>query len=217
MKILKEIKLGDEGRDFLRGHLADGNTLSRCLLEYCDLNVGEVVTHLPGDINAKEAKRFSTGGKHKDFRPAVRRILVDGKTWMTMEEKPDTVAHLAGLIREFLGKDRTLCIFEAAQCSPTDPWLRPDDERIRTLDDEVYFALGKNDAADEGKITGTIRDAYSDWHFVCVMSSLPEEDLLSIRGKILTEGDVKVMAERAEKIAVRAYDGEGFVVWDRVR
>jgi hypothetical protein len=215
MSVLKEIKLGKEGRDFIRGYLADGKTMSQYLLQYCNFKNGEVVTNLPSDISVEEAKQFSAGGKHRDFQGAVKRILVGGKTWMTMVEKPDTDAHLAGIIRDFLGKGRPICIFEDALSSPTDRWIKSEDERIRIMDDEVYFVLDKRDAIDEEKIARTIRDAYHGWHLVSAMSSLPSKDRLSMKRRNLAKGSMRAIAETAEKIAVLAYDGEGYVVWDK--
>jgi hypothetical protein len=132
---------------------------------------------------------------------------------MTMEEKPNTDAYLAGVIRDFLGEDRSICLFEDAMASPTDGWIRSDDERIRILDDEVYFVLSKRDATDEERIARTIKNSFHGWHFVCVMSALPEKDWPSMPERNLRKDDVKAIAESAEKIVVDAYDGEGCLVW----
>lgn len=215
MSVLKEVKLGNEGRDFIRKRLAKGKTLSRFLLQYCDLRNGEVVTYLPGDISDEEARRFSTGGKLRVPQGSTERVLASDGTWLTIERKLNTDTHLAGIIRDFLGKNQPLCLFEDAKSRPTDPGIQREDGRIKILDDEVYFALGKRDAVNEEKIARTIKDAYSIWHFLCVMSSLPEKVLLSVRGRSLTEDDVKALAEGAERIAVGAYDGEGYLVWDK--
>ncbi len=210
---LREFKLGGAALDFLRERLAEGKTLSRCLLQYCDLKGGDVVTHLPGDMKEDELYQFSIGGKLPVPLGSAKRVQASDGRWMTMVRTPNMDAYLARIIRDFLRDDRSLCLFEDFKSSPTDPRIQREDERIRILGDEVYYALGKIDAVDEEKIAKTIRDADSIWHFLCVMSSLPEMRRLS--GRNLTEEIVKCLAERAEKIAINAYDGEGYLLWYR--
>lgn len=75
--------------------------------------------------------------------------------------------------------------------------------------------LDEKDAKDQEKIAKTMREANSDWRFVCLMSSLPGKERLARRGRSLTADDVRALAERAEKIVVGAYDGEGYLVWSK--
>ena len=48
-----------------------------------------------------------------------------------------------------------------------------------------------------------------------VMTSLPEGHYLALEKKKITSEELKLLAERAEKIIVGAYDGEGYLIWSK--
>ncbi len=51
MSVLKEFKFGEEGLRFMKERLAEGKTLSRYLLKYCNLGSGVIVTFLPSNVS----------------------------------------------------------------------------------------------------------------------------------------------------------------------
>jgi hypothetical protein len=63
MNSLKEFKLGQEAIDYIKHILEVGKTLSRCILENCNLNYGKVKTYLPSSVSDRDVNEFKYGGK----------------------------------------------------------------------------------------------------------------------------------------------------------
>lgn len=213
MKSFKEIVFGPEAKDFVRDRLQEGNTLSRFLLDTCDLDKGLVTTFLPSTVSYELANQFDTGGKLQVTEPTL--YFEQGETSeMLMVPMPNSYSCLAVIIREFLGKDQQhLCIFEDVTSKPGDPKISLEDKRILIFNEEVYYQLGRGD--DEGTIAKTIRDANSLWHFLCVMSSVSEREGF-VTDRYVASEKLKIFAEGAQKIVVGAYDGEGYLIWTKM-
>lgn len=213
MSAFKGIELGPEGLKYIRDRLAEGKSLSSYLLETCDLEGGKVTTYLPEGTSDQEAKEFSIGGKLQIPKAPDKYLVTSNGSKWRIERKANTDAYIVGMIRDFLGEEQSCCLFEDAKSRPTDPRIRPQDKRIRVLGDEVYYMLDEDDALDEEKIARTVRDAHSGWHFVCVLTSLPQKKRLEEGGRNLTAEYTKALAGKGVKIVVGAYDGEGYLVW----
>ena len=219
MSAFREILLGSEALEFIRDHLTEGGMLlARDLLQYCDLENGQVMTYLPTNVSDDEARKFATGGKlETPMGPSENFVARDGTRW-TMKPNADTDLHLVRTIQAHLRRrGRRWCIFEDALGSPSDPRILSGDDRIRVLGSEVYYLIGEADVDDEARILKTVRDANSAWRFACTMSSIPEPGHFSEGGRSLKSDEVRILAERAEKIAVSAYDGEGYLIWSKDR
>lgn len=211
MRKLKEIAFGFEAIEYIKYILENGKTLSNCLLQNCDLDSGRVITYLPIYVNEEEAKEFKFGGKIKVspesiiYKPGVIAVPI-----------PNTNDCLIKIIQDFLDNgDGNLCIFEDATRNPTDPVISLKDTRIFICQNEVYYVLFSKDAGAKDRIDDTIWDSDSHWHFVCVMTSAPKDSCFFRNQKNINANDLKTLAERAEKVAIGAYDGEGYLIWSR--
>lgn len=217
MSTFGEVLLGNEAIQFIRNCLMEGGMmLGHDLLLCCDLESGRVKTYLPTSVSDGESRRFTTGGKvETPTGPAENFVARDGTRWV-MIPKAETNLHLVRTIQAYLrGEGRRWCIFENATSRPSDVWILAGDDRIRVLGNEVYYLIGKDDAEDEARILKTVRNADSAWRFACAMSSVPEQVHFLEGGRRLKRDEVRVLAERAEKIVVGAYDGEGYLIWSK--
>ena len=219
MSTFREIHLGREAIQFIRDCLEEGGmTLGRGLLLHCDLEKGRVLTYLPTTVSEDETRQFKFGGKVEEIPlgPADNFVAEAGTRWVRVPTE-DTDNHLVRTIQAYLrGEGGRWCIFEDAVSSPSFPYIRRRrDGRIRVLGSEVYYLIGKSDAEDEARILKTVRNAQSGWRFACAMSSVPERVHFLEGGRSLKRDEVRVLAERAEKIAVGAYDGEGYLIWSK--
>ncbi len=193
----KEVKLGADSISYIRDRLENGITLSRILLQRSDLEEGEVVTFLPSDIevDSEALKRFGAGGK----------ALGNVDSYLTVRTQ------------EFLnaGESR-VCLFEDALLSSTAPFLSsPLMEGIRVLfyESEVYYLLTKEDVESD-IVPKTITKAKS-WLFTAIMTHTLKDDSFSLESKTISLTELEVLAARAEKIIIGAYDGEGYLIWSK--
>lgn len=204
MIVFKEITLGSESIDYIKNILKHGNTLSSNLLQSSDFDNGEVKTFLPHDVSNEDARYFKFGGK-------IKPPTIFEKMSLPI---PSTTNYLIDTIQSFLReKEGRLCIFEDATRIPSDPWISLNDTRLFIYKNEVYYILFAGDADNKEKIDDTIWDSDSHWHFVCVMTSVPQESGFFRDAKSININDLSILAERAEKIAIGAYDGEAYLIW----
>jgi hypothetical protein len=218
MNAYKEITLGPEAIDYIRKCLRDGNTLASYLLQKLNLDRGRVVTFLSSEVTAEVAKQFTTGGK-LPLPPKSQWRYTEGESskWR-MVPIPDTDSCLVTIIEAFLSaEEKRVCIFEDALSRPHDPILSRSVARLLTFNDEVYHFLSGRDV-ESSKIRQTIRQAKSIPLFIGAMTFIPEESSFSYKARKMTIASdelLRVLAERTEKIVVGAYDGEGYLIWNR--
>jgi hypothetical protein len=206
LRELKKITLSLESVDYIKSILKHGNTISSYLLKNCDLEKGKVITFLPFDVSKEDAKQFTFGGKFKYSTESAKMLPMP----------PNIYDYLVEVIQSFLKKGKgRLCIFEDKTSLPNDPLISLKDTRIFICESEVYYILCKEDAGNIEKINDTIWDSDSHWHFVCVMTSVSKENSVLKNNKKINHNDLKLLAERAEKIVIGAYDGEGFLIWNK--
>jgi hypothetical protein len=213
-----EISLGPEAIGYIRDCLANGKTLATYLLKRPDLENGSVRTFLPPDVSKEAASQFRLGGKLKrDPETFVYRTAPDGST-TRWEPVPNTDPWLLSILQEFLrGGTEKLCAFENELALPGDPWLslpRWDVLQTVTFDNEVYHLLSNKDVGNDERILTTVRAAHS-WLFIGAMTSLFGPPDLPLEGGTVDDEVVKMFAQRAEKIAVGAYDGESYLIWSK--
>jgi hypothetical protein len=218
---LSEIRLGPEAIEYIKDRLAQGKTLASLLLERRDLDGGEVVTFLPSNADLERISNFSQGGVLPTPPPETHQHYTtpDG-TKTVLVPVPGTSSHLVTTIQEFLkqGEGR-ICLFESAVARPTDGFLsspNAQDLRVLTFEENVYYFLTEDDL-DREKINKTVSYAIS-YLVIGVFAQLSKEDqFLPIEQQItrgeITLDDLKLLAERTEKIIVGAYDGEGYLIW----
>lgn len=210
----KEYELGLEAIKFIKECLGGGNTLAQTFLRIFDFEKGRVITALPLGIDPEEAKDFEDGifpePPKSEWRSFVKS---DGSKWV-MVPKPNTDFWLVSIIRMFLVKeDKRLCILENALARPNDPWISLKKHQIFTFKGEVYHFLLGMDV--EGKrIEQTIRNA-SSYLFIGLLTSVPQETPFPRKGHEVSFEELKVFAKRTEKIIVGAYDGEGYLIWEK--
>lgn len=212
----KEIFLDARSIEYIKECLIQGKTFAEYLLRNFDLHNSKVITILSDDITYEEAHQFKYGGKHKNYIPKVEHYTdKNGKTWRS-RSVPDMDPLLTDIICSYLkeGDDR-FCIFEEVNARPNDPCiLRAVDRRIMIYDDEIYYFLTK-DTTDKMIIEKAIKYSELAWLFIGAMTSYPHQDKLVGNRVNITFDDLKLMADNVKTLIIGAYDGEGFLLWER--
>lgn len=205
-------ELGKDSINYIQGCLHHGNTISKKALKKINFNIGIFFTFLPLNITEKEALKFDIGGK---LVGSNNKIKIDSD--LTMIEKPNCDLNLVDEIRDHLQqKTENICVIENYLARPNDPWLNKSTSYLFFFEKEVYHLLLPNDA-DKDVILNAISESSSIPIFIGFMTSIDPNIQKSIGCKqYINEEILTIMAERAEKIFVGAYDGESYLIWSQM-
>jgi hypothetical protein len=184
---------------YMLSYLEEGHSLSKAL--------ARSIRGVPGGISALVPELANTG-KILDFEtaglmPWIEPIVVDGGRIVPVRPPDGELARCIGaMLSEAPG---TSCLVEDYLAGPTDPFLATVPVHFVSLDQEVYFALALRDLS--SPIGG-----YLSWHFTLGVGS-SEKDLSAT--EMLSPGDIEIFAASSQLVVIRAYDGDGYLVWQR--
>lgn len=208
--------LGPEAIKYIRNILSDGHSLAKYLLKSLDLDAGVVITFLPPGLSDEELADFEAGVMPIPPESEWRYFTYEDGSRVRVI--PVTVVDYDTilLIQNFLeeGTER-LCIFENWLFHPTSSQVLRFKSRLLFYEDEVYHVLFGG-YVEEGKIKETIKEAKSIPVFIGALTSMPGMSKALFKEKVVSSKQLKVLAEKTEKIIVGAYDGEGYLIWNRV-
>jgi hypothetical protein len=218
MDKMVEFDLGIKGVEFLKERIkSGGHTLARRAMAAIDFDAGRVTTFLPSHVSLGRARNFEVGGGlFPDPPESEWRYTTDtgGKKWV-IKPKPDTDRQLVAPIRDFLRTNGDgMVVLENFNARPDDPWLQKVSSRLIVFGSDVYHVLLPIDTV-EDRIMSFLREAHSAWIFIGVMTLLPGKTDSLLDKKHFTSDELSIMGEKAQKIFVSAYDGEGYVIWSR--
>jgi hypothetical protein len=205
-------ELGNDSINYIQDCLHHGSTISKKVLKKINFNKGIFFTFLPLNVTEKEALKFDIGGK---LVGSNKKIEIDSDLFMI--EKPNCNLNLADEIRDHLQqKTENICVIENYLAKPDDPWLNRATSNLFFFEEEVYHLLLSNDA-DKDIILNTISESSSIPIFIGFMTSIDPNIQKYIGCKqYIKEEILTIMADRAEKIFVGAYDGEGYLIWSQM-
>jgi hypothetical protein len=101
------------------------------------------------------------------------------------------------------------CIIDDVIRNPSDPFVQSVDLNTRFYENEIYYLIDKTHTVDE--IVNCLRDTNAIWHALCLIT-----DYKNIPS-IVTEEIFKEICSEIRMILVAAYDGEGYIFWERAR
>jgi hypothetical protein len=200
MRGFKEYVLGPEANEYIRDRLEYGHSLARHLRRGRDLVNGRVVTRLAPEAKTDELDKFEWGGKYPES---------------SIGRHHNSVDDLASCILDFLQSgEGHLCVFENHLGRRTDPWLLQSESRVLFLGKEIYHVVSA-EVVDIDSIKAAINEAEDVTLLIGVLSVWPQGSRLSPERYEITDEELRALAEGAEKIIVRAYDGEGYLIWTK--
>ena len=209
--------LGSEAIEYIKNILSDSHTLAKYLLESLDLGAGIVITFLPPGLSKKEITDFEAGVMPMPPESEWRYFnYEDGRTVRVM---PVTVLDrdMILLIQNFLEEDaERLCIFENWLFHPSDSVVSQFKSRLLFFESEVYHVLFGGHV-EVSRIKETIKEAHSIPIFIGALTSMSGMSAAFQRKKSLSSDQIKMLAAQTQKIIVGAYDGEGYLIWNKSR
>lgn len=214
MNKFQEFTLGVDAAKYMRECLLDGHTLAKYLFERLDVDSGRVITFFPPGVDTEIVKQaFRHGGVLPEPPPETHVIYSNGRRMVPI---PNTNDGLIERIRDYLcgGKGR-FCIFEEAYARPSDPAMLTKHVPFLILNEEIYYFLSWKDI-DYNKIKQAINAAGNFYPgLIGALTELPEKQELNFENKIISSEQLHILAKRAEKIIIGAYDGEGYLIWNK--
>jgi hypothetical protein len=190
MRTMNEIRLGQEGIEYVRSCLRQGSDLCTKILEFTLVD-GEAFAPVPDDISFKRLKQFNVGGL------LSRKETVD---WLAR--------YLKGLFQKNASGTFVL----------QDVWAKPEDVAGVTSgtkrffhEENVYYFLAHGDLK-QRHIAETLREVRSHL-IVAVFARLQLPLHQIIPGGRVSNGLIADLAKATQEVLVSAYDQEGLVVW----
>lgn len=194
---------------YVSSNLDGANTLSSEIVDLLSYKKGRFFTLLPTAANLPLLYEFETGGilpqkSEKDY-------VIDNRK-ATYSEIPTIREELADLILKTANKEKLFCIF--------DDVLRLANDKNSTnlfksngliYNDEVYYILDRNQIDNE-LIIKCLDASNAFWHSLGILTKTVT---LNFNSKRLDLEMLKNICINAQLIMIGAYDGEGYLFWER--
>jgi hypothetical protein len=193
--MLKTVELSSDSIEYIRQELSLGGVLSNELLKM-DLYTGSIFTYLPSEfipqtsVDYAESLEFLTGKKVSDeFDKVVGQFILN-----------------------YLGNaPKKMAIFET-MWNGSDPIASKRPLQYFTIQGRKYDFLRGND--EKGMIMDYISDAHG-YPTVIIAVDIGSEDLIIINKTDFADEMALWLANKTEKIIVGAFDGEGYLIWQK--
>jgi hypothetical protein len=199
--------------EYIKQQLAQGKSLAKLLLETLDFENGEIVALSAIPLNPGEIAQYRQG--HARVAGAKPQQVGIGEKTYAAYPVPSAQEQLGNVIRGCLDGEWNVCLLENHLAQTGDPWLARAKSRLLFHGSEVYHALFSVDR-DMARVINAIREAERPPVFVGTVGRAPwssGEDVASLH--TVTAEQLADFAKTARCVFVRAYDGEGYLMWTR--
>jgi hypothetical protein len=210
MKRLNKQKLDFEtSLKYVQDNLDKTNALSSELLNLINFKTGNFFTLLPDDANIQEIHNFKAGWILPP-NPIEEYYVGDFKA--TYSIKNSIEDELIPLIFKLIeSKTHFSCIMDDFEGYPKERYpIHFIDNYSLFYGDEIYFRLAKDNLSTE-LIVKCLRASNVLWHSLCIFTTA---NLIEV-SKMLNLEKIKEICKRTELFMVCAYDGEGYVFWEK--
>jgi hypothetical protein len=210
MKQLNKHKLDfDLVWEYVQDDLDKTNALSSELLNSLAFKDGYFFTLLPDDANLKNIYDFK-GGLVLPQYPEEEHIVNDHRsTYSWVPDIEDEMSHL--ILKEIKSKDDLSCIFDNVSGTASDIYyIHFSDAHPLFYEKEVYFLLEQNNLSIE-LVLKCLKASFSFWHSLCVFTTA---DFTNV-SKNLSLEKINEICLTIELVMIGAYDGEGYVFWEK--
>ena len=129
-------------------------------------------------------------------------------------EIPSIINELADLVKSFLKKyNKILCLIDDVIRNSSDSFENNFElsECMAFHDQDAYYLIN-NFNAEQSLIVKCLRNSNAHWHSLCIFSKGSIQD---VQHKILTDPKIREICLNAQFLIVGAYDGEGYVFWEK--
>lgn len=192
MKVLDRYTLNSpEVLAFLQDNLEGTNLLSSSICKSVTFDDGVFYTFLPQGITDEQLYGFKWGGLGGN----VREKIVDM------------------LFEELQNHSNLICIFDDVD-GRYHP-LYKEKSFLETgvhFEEEIYYLINKKNSS-KPILLDCLRTSNAFWHSLCMVSNVK---YARRKDRSITESEIAAFAKGAQMIILGAYDGEGYVCWERI-
>jgi hypothetical protein len=212
MPLIAQTLESNAAMTYVRDVLSQGRSLSRCLLDL-DLANGHIWTYLRSDISAKYAQDHLNEtwlvSTEAEYEETVSGRRWRGKSWTS--PFPLYVEYIRQSLRR--GPD-SLCVIEDALRRKSDPVIAERLEKpFAFCADDVFYVLKGGDVLSDAIGMG-LRETAA-WVQTVALCRLPAGEADITPRTEISEEQLAVLARDVDAFLVAAFDGVGFVVWEK--
>jgi len=194
-EVVVERLLGDDARRYIAERLEDGTRLTRAFAPTIRSGLGTVIAFVPEDLRDTPIGKFDEG--LRELGPIVVR---DGWAW---EKVVTAKEELAERVYAFVRGDRLgLFVVAAMDADPDSPYLNQLSFPFKVDGSDVYLMLSHGRTTSKDEVRDVIKRG-SSWNFISFLC-------------LGSESALEEAVLGADEVLVRAFDGEGYLVWRRV-
>ena len=195
---LQRYELNSAGRDWVSDNLSFGEPLGDAVLGAIDLDRGQVYTLLEAGLSLEGVRELQWSRLTASTCPLTSTADLDDA--------------LVELVLESLRRYApAICVFEDLVASESDSVIARDPAGLHFCEGSVYVIL-RSDAVhdDVRRALSLVRPAFPPLRGI--VATVSSDAAISVH---VDSAQVRMWAAGTRRIVVGAYDGEGFVVWER--
>lgn len=166
------------------------NTLCDEILNIVNFEMGSFFTLLPDDVDEKKLYEFKCGGMAKGVQDLIEQSIY---------QKLNQNNHLTCIFDDAISDYSSMC--------NEDFFI----SHGLSYKDEVYYYIAKSTNSLE-LINQCFNASNAMWHSLCMLTRI---NFNIENKKKLTMDEIKLICESSELILIEAYDGEGYVFWEK--
>jgi hypothetical protein len=192
-------------REYFLQHLGGKceRAFSKLLTSHLDFSKGELITLMPQEVS------------HDRLVPSCP-VAYD--SWIDEISQPGLpYALFVSYVETYLQKDsQHICVL-VEQLLRAKPEMKLVDAEKKTYHfcrEDVYFLLA-NKTLDTVNISKLLHAVYTGWCALTIMTVVPGNPQAMIENVELSWKDLQTLVEHTQAIAVGAYDGQGFIIWEK--
>ncbi len=191
MKILDRYTLDlSKTLAYLQDNLSGTNLLSSEICKLVEFKNGVFYTLLPKNLTDEQLYGFKWGGLGGNVREKVVDLL-----FHQLQNNPEL-----------------LCIFDDIDGTYTPSY--DEESFLQTgvhFEDQIYYLVDKKNASKEF-LGECLQTSNAFWHSLCVLSNVR---FIRPDDRSITQSEMSSFAKGAEMIFLGAYDGEGYICWEK--
>lgn len=195
--------------EYIQDDFENTNALSSELLNSIDFKQGTFFTLLPSDANLKGLYDFKSGGILPQFPEETQFINGHISTFSWIPNINDEISEW--IINQLRSQKNLSCVIDKVTGAPSGALYQYYSE-VNPLcyNQEVYFHLS-NDTLTKEALLKCMKASTSFWHSLCLLTTANLHNVT----KTLTIDKIKEICSGTTLIMVGAYDGEGYIFWEK--
>lgn len=199
----------DSAWKYIHDDLDDVNMLSKELLNLLNFKNGNFFTLLPNNANLERINEFKWGGILQSN--PIQEYTINGNTAYYSIKNSITDQLIPTILNEIKSNNQLSCFLDNVSGSSNENYyIYFSDINPLFYQEEVYFFITRNNISIE-LILKCLRRSFSFWHSLCVFTKANLNGLY----KTITLEKIKEICLKTELVMIGAYDGEGYVFWEK--